>query len=58
MENKVRCDCFAYNISNKSCTALKELYCKKEKCSFYQDKEHMNRAHIESAIRNYSRYHN
>lgn len=34
----VKRDCFAYRIkgSAEMCTALKELYCKKEKCGFYK----------------------
>lgn len=29
-------DCFAYNSDKDSCNALKQLYCKSEKCSFYK----------------------
>ena len=36
MESKstVKTDCFAYKKGN--CTALNDLYCAKEKCSFYK----------------------
>lgn len=51
---EVKTDCFAYNSLTKQCTCLNELYCKKEKCHFYKDTQHMNRAHIESAIRSYA----
>lgn len=32
--NGVKEDCFAYK--NKTCSALNELYCKKEECKFYK----------------------
>ena len=37
----VKKDCFAYNekLVNRSCTALRELYCAKEECKFYKTKE-------------------
>lgn len=35
----VKKDCFAYrNSANGTCTALKMLYCKNEKCNFYKSK--------------------
>ena len=36
MENKpeIKKNCFAYK--NNNCTALNNLYCAKEKCSFYK----------------------
>lgn len=36
---EIKTDCFAYNgskIGDYRCSALRELYCKKEKCSFYK----------------------
>lgn len=32
-------DCFAYSEKRNDCTALTELFCKKENCSFYMTKE-------------------
>lgn len=34
---EIKKDRFAYDCKNK-CKALKELYCKKEKCNFYRNK--------------------
>lgn len=34
----VKTDCFAYDVLNKKCNALKELYCRAEKCKFYKPK--------------------
>ena len=36
---KVKEDCFAYNSIKKECRGLDKLYCKKEKCKFYRNKE-------------------
>lgn len=38
---EVKSDCFAYKETQTGgkCTALKELYCKKEQCGFYKKKE-------------------
>jgi hypothetical protein len=35
---RVRKDCFAYQTKDgrEDCTALKELYCRNEQCSFYK----------------------
>lgn len=36
---KIKTDCFAYDGSKAGdyrCSALSELYCKNEKCSFYK----------------------
>ena len=32
-------DCFAYSIKKDNCTALDDLYCQNENCSFYMTKE-------------------
>ncbi|MDE7313567.1 MAG: hypothetical protein K2N87_18420 [Eubacterium sp.] len=39
-EIEIRKDCFGYQEKGgfPSCTALKELYCKKEECVFYKHK--------------------
>lgn len=41
MENKpeIKKDCFAYK--NNNCTALNDLYCAKEKCSFYKTRKQL-----------------
>lgn len=39
---RIKHDCFAYNKDKRECTALNELYCMKEKCSFYKPKEEQN----------------
>lgn len=38
---EVKGDCFAYKKTQAGgkCTALKELYCKKEQCGFYKKRE-------------------
>ena len=51
---EVKEDCFAYDQEHKECTALNDLYCKKEKCKFYKNKKQMTQAHITSSIRNYA----
>jgi hypothetical protein len=33
---KVKCDCFAYMKYEKSCHALRELYCMDAECPFYK----------------------
>jgi len=35
---EIKKDCFAYNNKKDECNALKKLYCKSEKCSFYNNK--------------------
>ncbi len=35
---EIKTDCFGYNPRTRDCMALKKLYCKKEKCSFYKTK--------------------
>lgn len=38
-EAEIKTDCFAYDgskIGDYRCCALRELYCEKEKCSFYK----------------------
>ena len=32
----IKTDCFAYQSQKHSCSALKQLYCKKGKCAFYK----------------------
>lgn len=46
MDIEIKKDCFAYkekknkqNRVHKTCTALKKLYCKDEKCKFYKTKK-------------------
>lgn len=50
-------DCFSYVEKNKhqGCKALKELYCKQEKCKFYKSKEEINIEKIEEDIKSYSK---
>lgn len=36
-------DCKMYNKETNSCNALKELYCKKEKCGFYKPRKENKR---------------
>lgn len=52
---EVKTDCFAYIVGQKKCNCLNDLYCQKENCHFYKDKTQMSQAHIESAIRSYSK---
>lgn len=35
---EIKKDCFAYNEEKRRCNALNDLYCKKEKCNFYRNK--------------------
>jgi len=42
-EEQVKTDCFGYDKANKKCKALKELYCKTEKCNFFKTKEQFER---------------
>lgn len=37
--DEIHKDCFAYRSSKKDCSALDELYCKKEECRFYKKSE-------------------
>lgn len=55
MENK---DCFAYIVKNghAGCKALKELYCKNEKCNFYKKRSQINMNQIEEDIKKYAGY--
>lgn len=42
----VKTDCFAYRegvIEARACDALRELYCKKEKCNFYKPKSQVDK---------------
>ena len=50
-------DCFAFVEKNEhqGCRALKELYCKKEECKFYKNKEKINIEEIEEDIKNYNK---
>ena len=41
--NSVKKDCFAYGSISNKCSALNELYCKKENCKFYKTKESMRK---------------
>ena len=34
----VKTDCFGYSEEKNDCKALRELYCKREKCKFYKTK--------------------
>lgn len=58
MENqeiKPKTDCFAYPEAGKSqCYALNDLYCKKEKCSFYRPNTEITKAQIERELRGYT----
>lgn len=48
---QIKTDCFAYNCKSNQCNALKELYCKKGECSFYNNT--LDRREIEREISNY-----
>lgn len=41
----IRKDCFAYRVKNgkDTCQALIKLYCQKENCKFYKNKEQFDR---------------
>lgn len=55
MEKK---DCFAFIETNahQECKALKELYCKNEKCNFYKKRSQVNINQIEEDIKKYAGY--
>ena len=44
IEDKRRPDCFAYRgcRSKERCSALNELYCQNEHCTFFKTKEEFN----------------
>jgi hypothetical protein len=46
---EVKKDCFAFK--NGDCIALNDLYCAKEKCSFYKSKEEYNNGLLQSKNR-------
>lgn len=49
---KIKKDCFAYISDNKykGCFCLNELFCRKENCRFYQEREKAR----EKYLKNYS----
>ena len=49
-EFEIKTDCFAFK--GGQCMALTDLYCTKEKCSFYKSKEE----YISEQIQNANRY--
>ena len=50
-----RKDCFAYpKEGNTEGYCLNKLYCKNEKCNFYQSKEEISISQLESAVRMYN----
>lgn len=40
---QIKKDCYAYNQKKNDCNVLKELYCRKEECSFYKSNKELNR---------------
>lgn len=36
---EIQKDCFGWNEKNNNCSVLREVVCKKRKCSFYKTKE-------------------
>lgn len=57
--SKIKQDCYAIDIKNVknttvyNCKCLKELYCKKEDCSFYVSNKNINWDNIEKEIASY-----
>ena len=49
-------DCFAFVEKNnhEGCKALKELYCKNDKCRFYKRKCEVSLGEIEKSIKKYA----
>lgn len=48
-------DCFAYpREGEEECFCLKELYCKKEFCSFFKHKDTISREELEKATKGYN----
>ena len=47
---QIKEDCFAYmsNNKHKGCFALKELFCCKENCKFYQNKEVAKKQYLDN----------
>lgn len=44
--NEIKTDCFAYRegvLEEYACSALNELYCRKEKCRFYKPKSEVRK---------------
>lgn len=56
MENEAKISCFAYRNreGHEACTALRELYCKKEECRFYKPVHKVDMKQREKDIKNYS----
>lgn len=56
MGNEAKISCFAYRNKegHEACTALTDLFCKKEECKFYKSDHKVNMRQIEQDIRNYS----
>lgn len=56
MENEAKISCFAYinRAGHEGCTALTDLYCKKEECRFYKPEHKVDMRQIERDIRAYS----
>ena len=48
----IKYDCFAY--ANGKCSALKELYCENEKCSFYKHKREVDKQKLKKEIKDYA----
>lgn len=55
MKELTKKDCFAYREKQEyeGCCILNKLYCKKENCKFYKNKNNVDIRQIEYDIRNY-----
>ena len=51
---EIKEDCFAYDKEHHDCTALTDLYCKKEKCKFYKNEHQISKKYIEACIKRYA----
>ena len=51
---EIKEDCFACDKEHHKCNALNDLYCEKEKCRFYKNKNEINESEIERSIKAYT----
>lgn len=49
---EIKKDCYAYDVNNNKCRALRDLYCKKEQCTFYKSNKELSWARIQRELKN------
>ncbi len=56
MENEAKISCFAYRNREgyEACTALTDLFCKKEECRFYKAAHKVDMKQLDKDMRAYS----